>query len=609
MEANGAELTKAQEGTNHRNRKIAKNAVSGVAVQGLYLISRLAITPFILLHITLEEYGLWSICFVILSYAGLGLFGFNNAYVKYTAEYYEQGKINEINRLLNSGILFMVVLCICLFSVLMLFLPLFLKYFSIAADLKSTAAFLITGTGMIFFLEISLGGGFKGIIEGLQEIFVERSIWFSASIIELVLIVLLLINGFGVMGLLYAYGVRILFLIIAYGVVVKKKFPELTLRVGHFDWKLLKSFFSFGGKLQVVGIIGTFFMSVDRLSAIFFIGPEATAYLELGRKLPFAGRLVSHSAFQALMPAASAMGSGWRRDADNQQRKKILFYIRLFCISAFLGALVITPFLWLQWKSGNYDLTSYPVYLIAGITILFLYPCIGLIRRSAAELKLAPLINHAEIHHLYLESTRHINLFVLTLFIFLVAASKQLVFAWLGGGYEIAIVLLEIYSIATMIHLVMGTGASVLKGMNCIGNIFEPQVIQLALISIWLPFFTPKYGIVGIAIVILAARCIGTLYFVWVTNRIFGISFIRFAKKAIVPGIAPAVAGFAVWSVLNSLPKFSRWGTLIEIVISGLAYLFITGFLVKTYFLSPQEVERLLLPLKRILGFPKTEMT
>ena len=49
-------------------RKVARNSVASMGAVGIYFLSRLALTPFILHYVNLTEFGLWSMCFVILSY-------------------------------------------------------------------------------------------------------------------------------------------------------------------------------------------------------------------------------------------------------------------------------------------------------------------------------------------------------------------------------------------------------------------------------------------------------------------------------------------------------------------------------------------------------------
>ncbi|NTW62733.1 MAG: polysaccharide biosynthesis protein, partial [Chlorobiaceae bacterium] len=102
------------------HKKLAGNAVSGMVATIIYMVSRLLLTPFILLYLSLEEFGLWSLCFIILSYAGMGGFGVNSTYIRYSARYLAEGKEKEISKLLSTGVAYM--FSFCLFFCLVLYL-------------------------------------------------------------------------------------------------------------------------------------------------------------------------------------------------------------------------------------------------------------------------------------------------------------------------------------------------------------------------------------------------------------------------------------------------------------------------------------------------------
>ena len=70
---------KQQDTLSQVGKKAGKNALAGMGATAIYFLSRIALTPIILTYISLSEFGLWSICFVILSYAAVGAVGINNA--------------------------------------------------------------------------------------------------------------------------------------------------------------------------------------------------------------------------------------------------------------------------------------------------------------------------------------------------------------------------------------------------------------------------------------------------------------------------------------------------------------------------------------------------
>ena len=210
-------------------RKVAKNSIAGMGAVGIYFLSRLALTPFILHYVDLAEFGLWSMCFVILSYAGLGAIGVNGAYIKFTAEYQSRNDQASIGSLLSTGILCMTLFCLLFYGVLYLVLPYILKGFHVSSELMPIASFMILGTALAFCLDFTLGG-FRATLEGLQEIALSKSVNVSASLFEVAMVVVFLPLGFGIKGLLYAYIIKTLAEMVTCTGLVYKKLPGLKLR-------------------------------------------------------------------------------------------------------------------------------------------------------------------------------------------------------------------------------------------------------------------------------------------------------------------------------------------------------------------------------------------
>ena len=45
------------------------------------MLSRVGLPPIILSYVSLEEYGIWATCFIVISYLGMSTFGIANVYI------------------------------------------------------------------------------------------------------------------------------------------------------------------------------------------------------------------------------------------------------------------------------------------------------------------------------------------------------------------------------------------------------------------------------------------------------------------------------------------------------------------------------------------------
>ncbi|WP_176049700.1 oligosaccharide flippase family protein [Burkholderia sp. BCC1644] len=302
----------------------------------LYLAVRLAIPPLVLAHVGLAEYGLWTTCFILVSYIGMSASGFAVVYVRFVAQYHAQGDVRAISRLLSTGIVTMGTAAIVLLAALWLGMPHLLALFKVAPASRPTAAWLWFGACAIFLLDASVGA-FSYVLHGLQRIRREQQIWIAAYVLETACIALFLHAGMGVYGLLVAFGVRYVFSIAAAAIVVRVALPGLRIGVGQFDRRCLRIFFGFGTGVQIGGLISTFLQSADRMIAGLTMGPAAAAIMDLAGKLPATGASLASSVSMVALPAAARQG------ALGADASLLGVYERSVRMTAWLSAMVLPP--------------------------------------------------------------------------------------------------------------------------------------------------------------------------------------------------------------------------------------------------------------------------
>ncbi|HIJ41979.1 MAG TPA: oligosaccharide flippase family protein, partial [Deltaproteobacteria bacterium] len=445
-------------------RKVAKNSIAGMGAVGIFFLSRLALTPFILHYVDLAEFGLWSMCFVILSYAGLGAIGVNGAYVKFTAEYQSQNDQASIGSLLSTGILCMTLFCVVFYIVLYLALPSILNLFHVSSELLSIASFMILGTALAFCFDFTLGG-FRSTLEGLQEIALSKGINVSASLFEVAMVGVFLPLGFGIKGLLYAYIIKTVAEMIACTGLVYKKLPGLKLRPSLITKKAFGDLFVFGGKVQLLGAISIFLGSLDRIMITALLGLKATGMYEIGGKFPFTARNVSGAAFGPLLPAASYMGGYWERGDRMSPSDRARKYLTLV-FGASVVALLPGVF-WIREIAEKIipDIENpYPLAAIAGALIMVLF--ILKIRRLHGRLLSEDKLIGDDLRNLYMKGLRHINLINVTLFSFLMAIAHPVIIGWVGDEYLPSVSVLVLLSLTYMIHQGTGPAGLMVRGIN-----------------------------------------------------------------------------------------------------------------------------------------------
>lgn len=302
-------------------RLISKNLLISVFSKVFHLITRLFIPPLALSFVTLEEYGIWAICFILIGYLSLGAFGVSNVYIRYVAEYHANNETEKINSLVSTGIILVVLITLVLLAAFWFMLPLLIEeIFRISPELHSTAFVFFFGTACVFMFDLSIGT-FKYILNGLQKIAEAAWVWIGCLTLETILIVVFFFSGFGIYSLFYAFIIRYLVSFVIYGVMSYKLIPGLSIGLQHFDVQYLKLFYRFGGIVQIGGMLGVFLRSIDKVIASTTLDMKATALLDVGNRFPLMAITVPSAMNAVFLPAIAYM--------HNQNRKQEMIDVYL----------------------------------------------------------------------------------------------------------------------------------------------------------------------------------------------------------------------------------------------------------------------------------------
>lgn len=112
-------------------------------------------------------------------------------------------------------------------------------------------------------------------------------------------------------------------------------------------------------------------------------------------------------------------------------------------------------------------------------------------------------------------------LIVCPVFLFVPVFADTLILVWLGTGYENAISVLRVLSLAYLLNILSGPGASILTGIGFYKIPFHGGVITAIITMVLCPILIIKFGILGSATGILAAYGIGVFYLFIQLQKVF----------------------------------------------------------------------------------------
>ncbi len=301
--------------------KVSKNAATQMLGRILYLATRVALPPFILHYISLEEYGIWATCWIIIGYVGMGAFGVSNVYVRYVAEYNATNRHKEIGPLLGAGLSITIIFSVITLLGLWFSLSWLYAAFKIPPHLQQTAAILILGTVATMLLDMTFGA-FAYVLQGLQKITQQTVVWIASYLLETLMMVVMMMQGWGVTSLLLAFVVRYLLATLIYVVLCYRAIPGLKIQLRGVRWETFQLFFRYGGMMQISGLLSVFLYSCERLVAGTLTGVSAVVLLDIGQKFPMMSTQVFSSATNSLLTALTHYHS------LNQKDEIIRLYLR-----------------------------------------------------------------------------------------------------------------------------------------------------------------------------------------------------------------------------------------------------------------------------------------
>ncbi len=356
--------------------RLSRNVSIDIAARIGYLVSRFFIPPFVLAHVPLAAYGLWSTAFILVSYLGISTLGISNVYIKFVAEYASKGLYGRANRLLSTGLLITIPVCSLLFCGLWREWPRVAQWLHVAPALQGDAHEVVLTVVAIFLASISLSA-FRDALSGVQQTAKNQSIWTVAYVTETLLIFLLVGLGRGIRGLAEAFLIRTIIEIGLGMIVAFRTLPWLRVSPRLFSTEAAKTLFTFGCIVQVGSLLSIFLNSIERAVAAPLLGLEATGLLDIGKKLPAMAASVPSAFASSFVPAASYLqgGLGGTQDEESTLRKLYLKGARYMNISSGLicGLLATIPVSILSvWMGKPYPGAAYLMTLFSVSTQIHL---------------------------------------------------------------------------------------------------------------------------------------------------------------------------------------------------------------------------------------------
>ncbi|MCX6983435.1 MAG: oligosaccharide flippase family protein [Lentisphaerae bacterium] len=303
-------------------RRFALTSLLNIFGVGLGFAISLVITPFMLRTLGKEAYGVWVLVTafsVVSGYMSLLDLGLQSAVVKFVSEHHARREVDAINQVFSVGLYLFGGLGVLGAFALVLFAKLFLtRVFNIPSDLVEMTRLLLYLLATQILFEFP-GLIFSAVVDGLQRYDLQRAIQIGYTILYAVLLVTLLLLGYGLMAL----GITMLVLAVAKALVLVilawRLLPSLRLE-RDFDRGLLRRVANFSGQIFLIRINAIVYNTMDKtIIGALLTTTQLTGY-DIANKLRNISMVPMSFITPQIVPAAATL-----HGAGDQVRLQELF--------------------------------------------------------------------------------------------------------------------------------------------------------------------------------------------------------------------------------------------------------------------------------------------
>lgn len=313
---------------NHYNRQIFINSIiSVIQVVSVGLIS-FYLYRYIIQHVGIEVFGLWSMVLAFTLLGSIGNFGFGNSILKFTAELSSSSDFSTIKKILNASFIFVALVllgfCFLLNVIGYICLPLFIEANWVSLSKKLLPLLLAS----LYFNTLS--NTVFAAAEGLNKSYIKSLSSLFASIVYLCLTIIL-IPKYGILGVAYAQLAQYLLLIALSIAAMYIIIPNYS--IFYFDWdkNLMQKVIHYGFNFQFLNILQMLYDPITKIFISKYGNLSLVGYFELASKITQIVRSIVISALQTIIPKLSKLSFENKNLTETIKKVFNISYLLAFC--------------------------------------------------------------------------------------------------------------------------------------------------------------------------------------------------------------------------------------------------------------------------------------
>jgi stage V sporulation protein B len=328
------------ESSNSVQRSLGAKIIRNVLFGGLRYILVLPIpfvmTPLILHKVGVAGYGTWAVFLAINGLTSLADLGLVGTLSKFVAQYYARQDFAALSRLVNSGLSLFLLIDLVIATSLWMTTPVLAKMLFHGSTVASVELVTLLRFFLIVIAANILIQLFASVTTGLQRLDLTNVMSAVQTVLGAIFGGILLLQGFGLRGLVYGYIASAIITVLAYLVLVRRLLPMIVLNPAGFDAVEAKHMLGFSLQLYLTQAAVAVHNQVEKVFLAMLVGVDPVGWYDIASDVALKARGSIGFILSPVLPAASELNA-----LGDQARMRELYhrshkYLALFGVPAVL---------------------------------------------------------------------------------------------------------------------------------------------------------------------------------------------------------------------------------------------------------------------------------
>jgi len=227
-------------------KRLVHNTFFNVAALVSHAVIAFLLIRFFLGRLGQDRYGLWLLVGgSIFKYAPLLSLGLSSSINRYIPVYLARNDDEGVRRVISTSLFFFMALAVVLIIISLVVYRNVGSWFAIEPELVQTAGRLVLVVGFCFAFAMPLQPS-TAILSGLQRYDITNSLALAVLFLRTVLVVTLLLQGYGLLAMGLVFGLSEITLRALHGIFVRRLLPRVPLFSGRIDLGFLREMLAYG---------------------------------------------------------------------------------------------------------------------------------------------------------------------------------------------------------------------------------------------------------------------------------------------------------------------------------------------------------------------------